>query len=61
MTGGNKSSSRTWRVTEIWSKCSKPTGLPFLSLLLKMMVTEALVTPACPCLYTSSCRLPTRT
>ncbi len=36
-------------------------GLLALSSLLNIIETEALVTPACPFLYTSSCRLPTRT
>lgn len=38
-----------------------PTGLFCLSSLLKTIVTLAFVTPACPCLYTSSDRFPTRT
>ena len=51
----------TWRVTVIFSCCSYPTGLPALSALSNTTDTEALVTPACPCLYTSSCRLFTLT
>jgi hypothetical protein len=51
----------TWRQMVISAYCSYPTGDVSASLLSNTMVTEAFVTPACPCLYTSSCRLPTRT
>ena len=47
--------SLTWRVTVISSWSLYPTGLWSLLVLSKTMVTEALVTPAWPFLYTSSC------
>ena len=47
--------------TVISSKDSYPKGLCFLSVLSKVIVTVALVTPACPPLYTSSCKLLART
>ena len=50
-----------WRVTVIWSQCSYPTGERARSELLNTMETEAFVTPAWPCLYTSSCREDART
>ena len=40
----------------IVSQFSNPTGLDFLSVLSKTIETEALVTPACPNLYISSCK-----
>ena len=48
-------------VTMIWSQCSYPTGERDLSALLKVIETDALVTPAWPCLYTSSCSDAART
>ena len=52
---------RTCRVTLTSLHCSYPTGLVASSSLSKTMVTLALFTPAWPCLYTSSERLPART
>lgn len=43
--------------TVISSKLSYPKGLCFLSELSNVIVTVAFVTPACPPLYTSSCKL----
>ena len=48
-------------VTVIRSQCSYPTGERLRSSLLNVTLTLALVTPACPCLYTSSCKLAART
>jgi hypothetical protein len=56
-----KFNDHTWRVTVILLYCSYPTGDAFLSSLLNTIETLALVTPACPCLYTNSWRLFTRT
>ena len=47
--------------TVISSKLSYPKGLCFLSVLSNVIVTVAFVTPACPPLYTSSCKLLART
>ena len=48
-------------VTVIRSQCSYPPGERLRSSLLNVTLTLALVTPACPCLYTSSCKLAART